>query len=119
MTGICGLAARSGGAAEGLPAMLAALADYGPKAWCRRWPAAALGAVGAHDATPLMEAWGLRIAADARLDNSAELREALGLKPRRTGHPSLGRAAPCPFWRVRDQKIRARSRHFWLNWGYW
>lgn len=62
--------------------MLAALADYGPKAWRRRRPAAALGAVGAYDATPLMEAWGLTIAADVRLDNPAELREALGLKPR-------------------------------------
>ena len=62
--------------------MLVALVDYGPKAWCRRWPAAALGAVGAYDATPLMEAWGLTIAADVRLDDPAELREALGLKPR-------------------------------------
>ena len=82
MTGICGLAVRPGGAAEGLPAMLDALADYGAAAGRHRADAAALGAVGALDAAPLVEAGGLTIAADARLDDPAQLREALGLKPR-------------------------------------
>ena len=82
MTGICGLAVRTGGAAEGLPAMLEALADYGAAAGRRRADAAALGAVGPEGAAPLVEAGGLTIAADARLDDPAQLREALGLKPR-------------------------------------
>ena len=82
MTGICGLAARPGGAAEGLPAMLNALADYGDAAGRHRADAVALGAVGSEGAAPLTEFQGVAIAADARLDDPAQLREALGLKPR-------------------------------------
>ena len=82
MTGVCGLAVRPGGTAEGLPAMLDALADYGAAAGRHRADAAALGAVGPEGAAPLVEAGGLTIAADARLDDPAQLREALGLKPR-------------------------------------
>ena len=82
MTGICGLAVRPGGAAEGLPAMLEALADYGAAAGRRQADAMALGAVAPEDATPLVDSRGLAIAADARLDDPAQLREALGLKPR-------------------------------------
>ena len=62
--------------------MLDALADYGAAAGRHRADAAALGAVGTPDAAPLAEAGGLTIAADARLDDPAQLREALGLKPR-------------------------------------
>ena len=62
--------------------MLHVLADYGAAAWRRRWPALALGAVGSEGAAPLVDFRGLAIAADARLDDPAQLREALGLKPR-------------------------------------
>ena len=82
MAGICGLAVRTGGAAEGLPSMLDALADYGAAAGRHRSTAVALGAVAPEDATPLVDSQGLAIAADARLDDPAQLREALGLKPR-------------------------------------
>ena len=82
MTGICGLAVRAGGTAEGLPAMLDALADYGATAGRRRADAAALGAVGPEGTAPLVDSRGLTIAADARLDDPAQLREALGLTPR-------------------------------------
>ena len=82
MTGICGLAVRAGGAAEGLPAMLDALADYGAAVGRHRSAAAALGAVGPEGTAPLVDSRGLTIAADARLDDPEQLREALGLKPR-------------------------------------
>ena len=80
MTGICGLAVRPGGPAEGLPAMLDALADYGAAARRHRSAGLALGAVAPEGAAPLAEAGGLCITADARLDDPAQLREALGLK---------------------------------------
>ena len=82
MTGICGLAVRPGGGAEGVAAMLDALADYGAEAGRRRWDFVALGALASEGAAPLAEAGGLCIAADARLDAPAQLREALGLRPR-------------------------------------
>ena len=66
----------------GLPAMLDALADYGAATGRRRADAAALGAVAPEDATPLVDSQGLAIVADARLDDPAQLREALRLKPR-------------------------------------
>ena len=80
MTGICGLAVRPGGPAEGLPAMLDALADYGAAVGRWRSDFVALGAAASEGATPLAEAGGLCIAADARLDDPAQLREALGLR---------------------------------------
>ena len=82
MTGICGLAVRPGGLAEGVAAMLDALADYGAAARRRRLDFVVLGAVASEGAAPLAEAGGLCIAADARLDDPAQLHEALGLDPR-------------------------------------
>ena len=82
MTGICGLAVRRGGGAEGLSAMLDVLADYGAAAERWRSDFVAFGAVAPEGAAPLVDFRGLAIAADARLDNRAQLREALGLRPR-------------------------------------
>lgn len=85
MTALCGLV-RMHGADAGLPAMLNALANYGPQSWRWRGAAVALGAAGAPDAAPLAHGRAgnrrMTIVADARLDNPAELRDALGLRPK-------------------------------------
>ena len=95
MNAICGILHHAAGVAEGLDAMLAALADDGAEGgrWtegavglgCRRLASAADQAA----ATPLLHfdrAAGLTLAADARLDDRDALCAALGVpRPERAG----------------------------------
>ena len=96
MNAICGILHHAAGVAEGLDAMLAALADDGAERGGRRWTEGAVGlgcrrlASPAHgQAAPLLHfdrAAGLTLAADARLDDRDALCAALGVpRPERAG----------------------------------
>ena len=107
MNAVCGILDRRGGEAEGLDAMLAALAGYGGAS--ARWEgdAAGLGCRGpggAGSAPPSLrfdaEA-GVTVAADARLDDRGALCDALGVpRPERAG--------------LADADLVLRA---WLRWG--
>ena len=107
MNAVCGILDRRGGEAEGLDAMLAALAGYGGAS--ARWEGDAAGIGcrgpgGAGSAPPSLrfdaEA-GVAVAADARLDDRGALCDALGVpRPERAG--------------LADADLVLRA---WLRWG--
>ena len=120
MNGICGIhasraGAADGSAAEGLDAMLAALADYGAEAAAWTEPPVALGGRRSPDAggcpatgqrrsgtrLRIDRGTGFAVAADARLDDRGALCDALGV-------PHAERAG------LDDADILARA---WARWG--
>ena len=107
MSAVCGLL-RSGGAGHSLAPVLAKLNAYGTGS--HAWPAddVALGVRGEGEATDAglsrpPDAAGVAVAADCRLDNRAELCDALGIRAAERGRHTDGELIRCAWLRWREE----------------